>query len=127
MQEEKAEMNFYTKCDNLDKNGSKKRIKNEQIYKRDTITDFHSVTEGSYGGMFFVVSKCLEKVQSPQSLFGPEEVKAGFLHVHLKDNASTQSSIKGKAERTETSRHDPSALTTSSSISVCSLKALGPD
>lgn len=26
---------------------------------------------------------------SPQSLFGPEEVKAGFLHVHLKDNNSS--------------------------------------
>lgn len=35
-----------------------------------------------------------EKTHSPQSLFGPEEVKAGFLHVHLNDNNLTQSSTE---------------------------------
>lgn len=32
-----------------------------------------------------------KKLHSPQSLFGAEEVKARFLHVHLNDNNPTES------------------------------------
>lgn len=60
----------------------------------------------------------------PQSLFGAEEVETRFLHVHLND---TTTQLRSRLQQSQRERKPSGALTTSSSISVCSLKALGPD
>lgn len=68
---------------------------------------------------------------SPQSLFGPEEIKAGLLHVHLNppqnNSVNNGEMTASKRECVETEKQHIVMLTTNSSISVCSLKALGPD